>query len=67
MEARRAAVHAAGPGVPSRLLSDCLGVGTRTVQSLRTQVGEPTLIGAVQKQALLRKALTRSTTVPQMP
>jgi hypothetical protein len=54
LRARRAAVHAAGPGVPSRRLGECLGIGVRAVQSLRTQRREPAVIRAVEKQALLR-------------
>jgi len=57
--ARRAAVHAAGPEVPGRLLSDCLGVGVRAIQSLRTLACEPALIRAVEKQAVLRTAVKR--------
>lgn len=55
--ARRAAVHAAGPEVPSRLLGDCLGFGVRAVQAVRTLPGEPALIRAVEKQAILQAAL----------
>ena len=56
LRARRAAVHAAGPNVPSRPLSECLGIGVRAVQSLRTQRSEPAVIRAVEQQALLRSA-----------
>lgn len=52
--ARRAAVHAAGPDVSSRRLSDCLGIGLRAIQSLRKQQREPALMSAVQRQAHLR-------------
>jgi hypothetical protein len=56
LRARRAAVHAAGADVPSRLLCDCLGIGARAVQHLRTQRREPSVIDAVQQQARLRRA-----------
>jgi hypothetical protein len=56
LRARRAAVHAAGPDVSSRRLSDCLGVGQRAIQSLRAQAREPVLIRAVERQAHLRCA-----------
>jgi len=52
--ARRAAVHAAGPDVPSARLGECLGIGVRSVQVLRLGAREPALIAAVAKQALLR-------------
>jgi len=55
--ARRAAVHAAGPDVPSELLSDSLGVGVRAVQSLRLQPREPHAIRAGAQQARLRTRL----------
>jgi hypothetical protein len=54
--ARRAAVHAAGPDVPTRRLGESLGLGMRAVQSLRKQEREPLLIGAVARQAHLRTA-----------
>jgi hypothetical protein len=54
LRARRAAVHAAGAHVPTRHLSDCLGIGVRAVQSLRTLPREPAVIRAVEKQARLR-------------
>jgi len=54
--ARRAAVHAAGPDVPSAQLGECLGIGVRSVQVLRQERREPALIAAVAKQALLRAA-----------
>jgi hypothetical protein len=57
IRARRAAVHAAGPNVSSRRLSECLGIGVRAVQSLRTQRSEPAMIRAVERQALLRSAM----------
>ena len=57
IRARRAAVHAAGPNVSSRWLSECLGIGVRAVQSLRTQPSEPATIRAVERQALLRSAM----------
>jgi len=56
LRARRAAVHAAGPDVSSRRLSDCLGIGQRAIQSLRKQQREPVLIQAVERQAHLRSA-----------
>jgi hypothetical protein len=52
--ARRAAVHVAGPEVRSELLSECLGVGVRAVQSLRTLPSEPLVVLAVERQAHLR-------------
>ena len=52
--ARRAAVHAAGPCVLNRRLSDCLGIGVRAVQSLRAQRSEPSVVRAVEQQAFLR-------------
>ena len=54
LRARRAAVHVAGPDVSSRRLSDCLGIGVRAVQSLRNQPREPSLVNAVEQQALVR-------------
>lgn len=57
LRARRAAVHAAGPEVPSRRLSDSLGIGVRAVQSLRAQRSEPSVIRAVEQQALLRSVM----------
>ena len=56
LRARRAAVHAAGPDVPSRRLSDYLGIGVRAVQHLRTQRREPSVVRAVEQQARLRRA-----------
>jgi hypothetical protein len=44
----------AGAHVPTRHLSDCLGIGVRAVQSLRTLPREPAVIRAVEKQARLR-------------
>jgi hypothetical protein len=57
LRARLAAVHAAGPDVSSRRLSECLGIGVRAVQALRAQPGEPTVIRAVARQALVRHAM----------
>lgn len=54
LRARRAAVHAAGPGVSTRLLSECLGIGARAVQLIRAQAREPSIIRAVEQQARLR-------------
>ena len=59
LRARRAAVHVAGPDVPSRRLSDCLGIGVRAVQSLRTQRREPSVIRAVEQQVSLLTKLGR--------
>jgi hypothetical protein len=57
LRARRAAVHAAGPDVSSRRLGECLGIGVRAVQFLRTQRSEPSMTRAVEQQALLRRGL----------
>ena len=57
--ARRAAIHAAGPGVPSHVLSDCLGIGVRAVQSLRSAARELPIIRAVEQQARLHAVLKR--------
>jgi hypothetical protein len=56
LRARRAAVHAAGPDVPSRRLGECLGIGARAVQCLRAQPTEPSLVRAVTRQARLVRA-----------
>jgi hypothetical protein len=55
--ARRAAVHAAGPDVSSRRLSDCLEIGVRAVQTFRRDRCEPAIIRAVERQALLRSVM----------
>jgi len=57
IRARRAAVHAVGPDVSSRRLSECLGIGARAVQALRSQRCEPAVIRAVERQALLRSVM----------
>lgn len=62
--ARRAAVHAAGPDVPSAQLGECLGIGVRSVQVLRQERREPALIAAVAKQALLRAATPGNASEP---
>jgi len=58
LRARRAAVHAAGLDVPARLLGDCLGIGPRAVQSLRTHASEPAVVRAVEMQARWRSLAT---------
>lgn len=52
--ARRAAVHAAGPEVPSTVLAERLGVCVRAVQASRRHPVDPTLVRAVRLQAALR-------------
>jgi hypothetical protein len=59
LRARRAAVHAAGPDVPSRHLGECLCIGVRAVQLLRKQPREAALISAVERQAALHTAVAR--------
>lgn len=54
VRARRAAVHVAGPDVPSRKLSDCLGLGLRSIRGLRELPPEPLVVRAVWLQALSR-------------
>lgn len=63
--ARRAAVHAAGPAVSSKRLSDCLEIGVRAIQSLRTSARELPVIRAIEKQAQLRTALARPVVLPK--
>lgn len=58
--ARCAAVHAVGPDVSASRLSDCLEIGVRAVQSLRSRPSEPLVTLAVQKQARLMAASKRA-------
>lgn len=57
--ARRAAVHVAGQGVRTELLSDCLGITTMRVQALRLMPTEPGLLYAVERQMALRTAVQK--------
>jgi hypothetical protein len=41
LRARRAAVHAVGPDVPSHRLSDCLGIGLRAFSRFATSHATP--------------------------
>lgn len=52
--ARRAAIHVAGPDMPTRSLVGCLGIKARAVQTLRLAPVEPRVVRAVKLQTLLR-------------
>lgn len=58
--ARRAAVHAVGPDIPSELLGDSLGLRIRAVQVLRALPREVHAVRAVEQQALLRTTAPRA-------
>lgn len=58
--ARRAAVHAAGPDVPSERLGESLGLRSRAVQVLRALPREAHAVRAVEQQALLRTTAPRA-------
>lgn len=57
--ARAAAVFAVPRETSSRLLSDCLGIGIRAVQTIRQQTGDPRAVRAVTAQLQLRAAAMR--------
>jgi hypothetical protein len=56
--ARRAAIHAAGPEVPSARLAECLEIRPRAVQIGRSSSSEPAAVRAVRMQAALRSVGT---------